>query len=141
MNLNQLIEFSTRHSLLVLALVAILAMLIADTVRRKLSGVTEIEPRQATRLLNTENAIMVDFRGDKEYRGGHIANAVLLDNAQDIGKKLDKVRGKPLIVYCNSGQRSVGLCSKLRKQGFENVYNLKGGIMAWQKADLPVTKS
>jgi rhodanese-related sulfurtransferase len=141
MNINQLIEFSSHHSMLVAALVAILAMLAADTVRRRLSGIRDIEPRQATQLLNNENAVMIDMRSDKEFRSSHIFNAIHLDNIQDAATRLQKYRDKPLIVYCNSGNRSLGTCGKLHKLGFENVYNLKGGILAWQKSDLPVSRT
>jgi rhodanese-related sulfurtransferase len=141
MNLNQIIEFGTNHSMLVAALVAILIMLAFDLFRHTLSGVTEVAPSQATRLLNTENAVLVDIRTAQEFRGSHIANAVHIESTEGAGEKLRKFRDKPLIVYCNSGNRSIGTCGKLRKQGFERVYNLKGGLLAWQKADLPVAKS
>ena len=45
-----------------------------------------------------------------------------------------------MIAYCRSGNRSNGAGSILTKHGFENVYNLGGGIVAWQKASLPVSK-
>jgi|AP12_2_1047962.scaffolds.fasta_scaffold172786_2 rhodanese-related sulfurtransferase len=141
MNINQLIEFGSRHSMLVAALLAILAMLAADTIRRRLSGIRDIEPRQATRLLNTEHAVMIDMRSEKEFRGSHIINAIHLDNLQDPAAGLQKYRDKPLIVYCNSGNSSLGVCGKLHRQGFENVYNLKGGIQAWQKSELPVSRT
>lgn len=140
MDLNKLIEFATNHSLLVMAFAAILLLLAADTFRRKFSGIADVDPRQATRLLNSEDAVMLDIRTEKEFRGGHIVNAVHMENMQAADNQLEKLRGKPLIVYCNSGQRSLGICGKLHKQGFESVYNLKGGILAWQKAELPVTK-
>lgn len=141
MNLDQIIEFSTNHSMLVAALAAILLMLAFDVFRHTLSGVSEVGPGQATRLLNTENAVLVDIRSAKEFRGSHIAHAVHIENTENAADKLGKFRDKPLIVYCNSGNRSIGTCGKLRKQGFERVYNLKGGLLAWQKAELPVAKN
>ena len=140
MDINQLIEFSGNHSLLVMALFAILALLAADTIRRSLSGISDVEPRQATRLINTENAVMLDMRSEDEFRNSHIANAIHLDNLQNASSRLEKFRGKPLIVYCNSGNQSIRVCGKLHKQGFETVYNLKGGIAAWRKAELPVSR-
>ena len=142
MESSQLIEFITNHPLLVFALVAILALLIGGEIRQRLSGVSEIGPVEATRMLNHDNAVMIDMREDKDYREGHIINAVhapagKLDNYMG---KLEKYRDRPLIVYCRSGQRSTAVCSKLRKQGFESVYNLKGGVLAWQKAELPLNR-
>jgi rhodanese-related sulfurtransferase len=142
MDISQLVEFTTNHPLLVMALVAILAMLIGGELRQRLSGVKEVGPVEATRLLSHENAVMIDMREDKEYLEGHIVNAVHLPASKqdNYPGKVEKYRDRPLIVYCRSGHRSTAVCSKLRKQGFEAVYNLKGGVLAWQKAELPLEK-
>jgi rhodanese-related sulfurtransferase len=55
-------------------------------------------------------------------------------------KQLEKHRDKPIIAVCRSGSRSGAACSLLRKKGFENVKNLRGGIMAWESANLPVKR-
>lgn len=141
MDFNQLSEFVTNHLLLVMAFVILLAMLLGGELRRRISGVQSVTPVEATRLLNHDNAIMIDMRSDKEYRDGHIVNAVHMPvKDQVIGSHLDKYRDRPLIVYCNSGSQSTQLCGKLRKQGFEPVYNLKGGVLAWQRSELPLTR-
>ncbi|NNG12815.1 MAG: rhodanese-like domain-containing protein [Halobacteria archaeon] len=141
MDFNQLSEFVTNHPLLVMAFVVLLAILIGGELKRRISGVQQITPGEATRLLNHENAIMVDVRGDKEFRDGHVVNAVHLPvKDRDIDNRLDKYRDRPLIVYCNNGQQSAQLCGKLRKQGFESVYNLKGGVLAWQRSELPLAR-
>lgn len=141
MDFNQLTEFTGNHLLLVLALFAILAMLIGTEVQSRISGVKAIPPAEATRMINHDNAIVVDMREDKDYRDGHIVNAIHAPagSGKDIGK-LEKYRDKPVIVYCRHGQRSTAYCSKLKKQGFESVYNLKGGLLAWQKDSLPLSK-
>jgi len=143
MESSQLVEFITNHPLLVLALIAILVMLIGGELRQRLSGVSEVGPVEATRMLNHDNAVMIDMREDKEYREGHIVNAIHLPASRqdNYTAKLERYREQPLIVYCRSGQRSTAICNKLRKQGFEAVYNLKGGVLAWQKAELPLEKN
>jgi rhodanese-related sulfurtransferase len=141
MDIQQLREFSTNHLLLVMAFFAILAMLIGNELRRFFSSVKEVAPAEATRLLNHENAIMVDMRSDKEYRDGHVVNAIHAPpDTQDALGRLEKYRDRPLIVYCRSGQQSARLSGQLSKQGFDSVYHLKGGIQAWQQADLPLSK-
>ena len=139
MDISQLTEFVGNHPFLFLALFAILALLIGGEIRQRLSGVTEVGPSEATRLLNHENAIMIDTRSEKDYKFGHIVNSLHAPDLNSI--KLDKYRDRPLIVYCRSGNTSSVYCSKLRKQGFETVYNLKGGVTAWERAELPLTKS
>jgi len=142
MDTQQLIEFAGNHTLLVLALFAILVMLAGSEIQQRLSKVKAVSPAEATRLLNHENAIMIDMRSDKDYRDGHIVNAVQMsDGKGDIPATLNKHREHPVIVYCQRGQQSTAVCNRLSKQGFESVYNLQGGILAWQKAELPLTKA
>lgn len=141
MDINQLIEFTSNHPLLIAAFVAILVMLVAGELRQRLSGVNEVGPAEATRMLNHDNAVIVDMREDKDYREGHIVNAVHTpaSNSNAV-QKLEKFRERPVIVYCRSGHSSAGFCSKLHKQGFAAVYNLAGGVLAWQKAGLPLNR-
>ena len=102
---------------------------------------SSIAPGEATRLINHENAVLVDMRNDKDYREGHIVNAVHVPAEQnDAAGKLDKYRDRPLIVCCRSGNQSLRLCTELTKKGFASVYNLKGGLHAWQQAGLPLSK-
>jgi len=141
MDINQLIEFTSNHPILVAAFVAILAMLIGGELRQRLSGVNDVGPGEATRMLNHDNAVIVDMREDKDYREGHIVNAVHTPASNsDAAQKLEKYRERPVIVYCRSGHTSAGFCSKLRKQGFASVYNLAGGVLGWQKAGLPLNR-
>ena len=141
MNISQLTEFISNHPFLILAALALLAMLIGGEIRHRLSGVKDVGPGEATRLLNHENAIMVDMRSDRDFRDGHIVNALHVPaENNDMPARLEKYRDRPLIVYCRSGNQSLTVCGKLRKQGFEKVYNLKGGVLGWQQADLPVSK-
>jgi rhodanese-related sulfurtransferase len=142
MDINQLTEFAGNHMLLVMALIAIITLLIGGEIQSRISGIKELAPGEAIRMINHENAIMVDMREDKDYGAGHIVNALHVPaNPADAPDKLEKYRDKPIIVYCRRGQRSSAFCSKLKKQGFESVYNLKGGLIAWQKESLPLSKN
>ena len=135
-------EFVLNHWLLVLALVVILALLVMDTFKRKLLGFREIKPQEAVRLINHEGAVALDVREDKEFQEGHILNALHIPSGI-IDKRLaelESYKNRPLIVYCRSGQRSAQASVVLRKQGFEQVYKLSGGMLAWRSADLPVAK-
>jgi len=142
MDISQLSEFTGNHILLVTALVGIIIMLLAGEIQQRFGGVKAIGPVDATLMLNHENAIMIDMRNDKDYKTGHIVNAVHLPECDESTMgRLEKFRERPLIVYCRSGQQSAGVCNRLRKQGFEPVYNLKGGVLAWQNANLPLSRS
>lgn len=138
----QLLEFVTHHWDLFAALAIILFMIFSGGLGSRLRGFKEVEPLQAVQLLNHEDSVMLDVREDSEYKDGHIIDAVHIP----LGKldqrivELEKFREKSIIVSCRSGHRSSNACARLRKSGFETVYNLKGGVMAWQSAGLPLQK-
>ena len=117
------------------------AMLAWSFIGGRLSGVEQADTLKATRLYN-DDALVLDVREDKEFAAGHIPKAKHIPLSQLAGriKELDKFKGKPVLVTCRSGQRSASACRMLKKAGFETVYNQAGGIIAWERANLPVTQ-
>jgi rhodanese-related sulfurtransferase len=116
-------------------------MLAWSFVGERLSGVEQADTLKATRLYN-DDALVLDVREDKEYASGHIPRARHIPVGKLAGRlnELDKFRSTPILVTCRSGQRSARACRMLRKAGFTTVYNQAGGILAWQRANLPVTQ-
>jgi rhodanese-related sulfurtransferase len=106
-----------------------------------LRGGGGISVTEATSLINREDGIVLDVRETGEWTAGHIPNArhIALGQLNDHLSELEKIKGKPIIVCCASGNRSSSACNALRKAGFERAYNLAGGIGAWKDAGLPVT--
>lgn len=100
-----------------------------------------ISPQAATMMLNREDGLVIDVREDGEWLTGHIPNArhIALAKLDGALGDLGKHKERPIVVCCASGNRSVMACSKLRKAGFEKVFNLSGGIGAWKEAGLPVS--
>ncbi|MEN8213614.1 MAG: rhodanese-like domain-containing protein [Pseudomonadota bacterium] len=138
--MEQLIEFAGNHSLLVIAFFAILGMLAYHTAVG--GGKNNIPPLQATQLINHEEAVVVDVRPIADFNKGHIVNAINIpiNGFKNQIKQLEKHKDKPVIISCRSGSQSQAACRDLRKSGFEQTYNLRGGIMAWQSANLPLSK-
>jgi rhodanese-related sulfurtransferase len=116
-------------------------MLVWSFVGSKLSGIEEADTLKATRLYN-DDALILDVREDKEFASGHIPKAKHIPLGQLTGRlqELDKFKNKPILVTCRSGQRSARACGMLKKAGFETVYNQAGGIIAWERANLPIAK-
>lgn len=139
---HRLTEFVVNHWALSLAFVLILAALVFGEIRRRLYGAPQLGPHAATQLMNDNATVVLDVRDDSEWKQGHIAKALHLPLGQLGGraKELDKYRDRTLIAYCRTGHRSNTAAAMLRKQGFVNVHNLAGGIVAWQNANLPITK-
>ena len=102
----------------------------------------ELSPVQATQLINREDAYILDVREADEYASGHLPEAKNIPTsklAERIGE-LEKFKDKPVIVCCASGIRSNKACGELKKQGFEKLYNLSGGVDAWVGAGYPIKK-
>ncbi|MCK4562814.1 MAG: rhodanese-like domain-containing protein, partial [Flavobacteriaceae bacterium] len=87
---------------------------------------------------NIDNIQLIDVRTPKEYKKGHLKNAVNINyydnDFLDEMSKLDK--SKELYIYCHSGNRSGKAAKKLGEMGFTKVYDLEGGITNWNKKSL-----
>ena len=117
------------------------AMLIWPAVRRGATGAS-VSTLQATLLINHQNALVLDVREGAEYEKGHMLNArnITLGELESRAAEIEKYKAKPLIVVCDDGNRSGRAATALRKQGFEQVFTLGGGIGAWRQAGLPLEK-
>ncbi|QGU31952.1 rhodanese-like domain-containing protein [Thermochromatium tepidum] len=137
--MSQLIEFIGNHWFLFLALIVILGLLTHNLI---VGGKGSVGPLQATELINHREAVIIDVRPAADYARGHIINAlnIPMNGFNHQLATLNKYKGRPIIVNCRSGAQSAVACAYLRKAGFEEVYNLQGGILAWESANLPLTR-
>lgn len=134
-------EFIQQNIYLVVIAVLSGAMLLATSFRRSGSE-SALSPMQATLLINRENAQLIDVREPADYLAGHLPEsrnipAVRLD--ERIGE-IEKLKGSPLILVCQSGTRSASACAKLGKLGFAKLHSLDGGVEAWLRAGLPINR-
>lgn len=140
--MERLPEFITNHPGLIMALLVITGALAWSFLQGAGRGVKRVSPLDATQLINREDAVVLDVRTDGEFNQGHIVNAVHIPQKQVIEQleKLRKYRDRPIIAACRTGQMAGSVCNVLRKNGFEQVYNLQGGLLAWEGANLPLTR-
>lgn len=138
---QQLLEFAGNHTLLVAAFMAVLTALIWNLVMDP-GGKNAVDPLTATAMINHDDAIVLDVRSMAEFKDGHIVNAINipLNGLGNNVKQIEKHRDKPIVTVCRSGSRSGSACTILRKHGFENVKNLRGGMLAWENSSLPVKR-
>jgi len=137
---QQLTEFAGNHWILVLAFVVISSLLAHNLLAGAGKGV--VDPREAIDLINQKDAVVVDVRPVADFSAGHIIRAVNLP-MNGFSKQIEQLRKyqeRPIVVSCRSGAQSAQACKELRKQGFSQVYNLGGGVLAWQNANLPLTR-
>lgn len=139
--MEQYLEFAANHPVLVGAFVAVFAALMWNLIANP-GGKFNIDAATATTKINHDDALVLDVRSMAEFKGGHIINAENepLNGLSNNLKKYEKYKQKPVIAVCRSGSRSSSACGVLRKAGFEQVFNLRGGMMAWESANLPVRR-
>ena len=105
-------------------------------------GGADIGTLDATRLMNQGGTLVLDIRDEKEFAAGHLPRArhiPVRELAARVGE-IAKFKAKPVIVTCNSGTRAGAACRLLKQSGFSTVYQLRGGLVAWQQASLPLEK-
>lgn len=102
-----------------------------------------VSPEAFEGLMETHpNAQLVDVRTPEEVAQGRIAGAVnyniMGEGFTEQVKQLDPTQ--PVLLYCRSGRRSANAARQLAAMGFKQVYDLEGGIIAWQGASMPMEK-
>lgn len=102
----------------------------------------ELGAVEATLKINREDAMVVDVRTADEYQRGHLPNArnIPLNDLKQRSQELRKGQPRPIILCCATGARSGGAVATLRKEGFDKVFSLAGGLAAWEKAGQPLAR-
>ncbi|NQX92358.1 MAG: rhodanese-like domain-containing protein, partial [Flavobacteriales bacterium] len=121
-------------------------MLLVGTISSALSACTQgnfdkmvkrtVDPKvdyvYADSLNQMTDVIYLDAREQKEYDVSHIEDAICVGyDTFDMASVANLDKSKPIVVYCSIGYRSNEVAAKLEEAGFENVYNLYGGIFQW----------
>lgn len=108
----------------------------------RLRGVKEIGYSEALQLINHKNALVLDVREPDEFKSGHILNAknIPISKLKERIGELERHRDQPIVVVCRTSNRSNAGCAQLKKLGFTQSYLLRGGVVAWGKAELPLEK-
>jgi rhodanese-related sulfurtransferase len=135
-------EFISQNIVLVCLFIASGVMLIWPSIAKAIGGTKEVGTMEATRLMNSGDALVLDIRDSGEYNGGRIPKSKNVPLAE-LDKRVEdfaRFKDKPVIVTCKSNTRAGSAARLLRAKGFNNVYMLAGGFAAWQQASLPVEK-
>jgi len=140
--LAQISEFAMNHPYLVIAFVVLLALVFFNELKIATQRFASLTPAAAVQLMNKEDIVVLDVREPSETIGGKIARAIQIPVGA-VAKRIDELekhKDKTMLVYCKTGARSSTACRELSKNGFDKVYSLNGGLMAWQDAHLPLSK-
>lgn len=124
-------------------LITLLAIMLAALVyvEKQRTG-TALSLHEVTRMVNSDQAVLLDLRDNKEFSSGHIVDALNIPYAklQDRLVELDKYKEKTIVVLDKMGQHSGTAAKQLKEKGF-NVVRMQGGMAEWQGQNLPVVKS
>lgn len=139
---ERLPEFISAHPLLSMGMLAVTLALVLNELSRFTQGFKAVSPAQLTQLINRENALVIDISPLGDYEKGHIVGSkhVLMSQFDPESKLLAKAKELPVAVVCRNGTLSPPVAKRLVKAGFKHVYQLEGGIGAWQGAELPLAR-
>ena len=95
-----------------------------------------LKPKEFKEIKDQEDVVLLDCRSTYEHSVGKFKNAVTMDieNFRDMPEKLEKLKqykGKKIVTYCTGGIKCEKASAYLLEQGFENVYQLHGGIIKY----------
>ena len=98
-----------------------------------------VSPKEAQNLIESrQDLLLIDVRGQDELYEGYIEGSTLMPLWAIIKGTQRPPQDKPILLICAVGGRSLALGKLMSKNGWDEIYNLKGGISAWKKAKLPL---
>ena len=101
---------------------------------------TEVDVQTVYDIQDRDDVYVIDVREQSEYDEKHIPGVTLLPMSEIQGRVNEIPTDKEVILTCRSGNRSGQVTQFLQQNGFDNVHNMQGGIVAWEQAGLPVEK-
>lgn len=123
----------------VIVLTALLLVLFSQSAWAE--RVRKLDAPKAYAMLQQDQAVfLLDVRTLREYQNVRLADARLIPIDQLPARQSELPRDRPILVYCEVGQRSAQVAAYLAGQGFPAVFDLQGGIWGWQLRNLPVLK-
>lgn len=103
-------------------------------------NICDIEPQEVFENIN--EFTLIDVRENDEFSGelGHISTSTLVV-LNTIPEKLPSIpTAKPVVFVCRSGGRSAQACSYAHQHGLKNSFNMRGGMLLWNRLQLPAVK-
>ena len=126
-----------------LVVMLFLGVILFSSINLVYSKYTSIDVATANDMITSgsiPNLIILDVRTQSEYDEGHLENAVLIPLAE-LESRIDEIlqyRDTEIIVYCKVGGRSAQASRILDSNNFTKVFNVEGGITAWESAGYPI---
>lgn len=126
-----------------LLITTLVVLMVVYAWRERIKNGQPISAHEVTRLLNSEQAVLLDVREAADYKAGHISGAISLPHskvAAEGERVLEPYREKIIVVADKLGQHAGSAGRTLGQKGFD-VRRLAGGVTEWQTQGLPLVKS
>lgn len=129
--------FVSQNLLFCLSFILLLAIYIIFELTQTKKSQYTLSVAEAVMTINKGKGVYLDVRDQETYANAHIIGAqnIHIDEIASKHKKLSKYKAKPIVIYGDSAEKAM---LELRKEGFEQVFVLKGGLAAWLQASYPV---
>jgi len=140
--LNEFVQFAIDNWVLSSAWLVVAFVLLSIQIKITAHGPKSLTTQMVTNLVNRENAVVIDIRGQADFNKGHIQGAmnIPLTKIKETTSDLEKHKDSPIIMVCANGIQVAAACQILKKAGFEQVHKLAGGMASWVGDNLPVVK-
>jgi rhodanese-related sulfurtransferase len=140
--MERILEFIGNHTILTGLFAVVLAAWLAYEIARLTRKWREVDTLEAVRLINREDALVLDVSNSADHAAGHIIGALHMtpSRIESGNQQLLKHRERPVVVYCKNGQVSPQMAARLVKLGFTNVNVLAGGLVQWSSDQQPVSR-
>lgn len=115
----------------------------SEKIEEKQSFLKDVNAVEFKKIIEQDNVIILDVRRQEEVAKGHIKGCSNIDfYSDDLIDKINLIdKSKAIAVYCRSGGRSSKVAKLLQENGFNEIYQLLGGVMAWENEGFPLIKS
>lgn len=114
---------------MVTAIIVVIAVAFVVWRMMPAKGIKSISTEQLQTIVNDKDKVFVDVRTPGEYKGRHIRQFKNIPLGSDFSKL---PKDKEIVVICQSGMRSSQACKQLKKLGYQNITNVRGGMSAWR---------
>jgi rhodanese-related sulfurtransferase len=136
--MDRVFEFIGNHPLLVSSFIA---LLIAFVITESQRGGRRVSGNELSRLVNQQDARVIDIRNAQEFREGHITGSINVPYSQVNERAAELVKlGKPIIVVCALGQVASAAAKTLKLAGATDISFLGDGISGWRQQGLPLVR-
>lgn len=137
MSSNNLSEFVASHWQLSTIFIIAIILFILNELWIKFFGPQKVTVKELVDLMNSEEVLVIDIREPKQFKEGHITNAINLkkEEASLKNSQIAAYKNKKVVLVCNYGNTAQSLALKLHKD-IKNILVLKGGMTAWKDAHM-----